>query len=151
LPERAGRLRALRGGIRRAGLASPALFESPVCRPQGGRRRAPRARAAKRRGTKQKKHRLCDAVPIRRPAKLGFRISDCCPLADSPARRGRALQSRTTRASGATPGRRRPDRRDRYPSVGPSAQPAQARSPSTRASASLPHRSQITRTSTILQ
>ena len=70
----------------------PSPPESPVCRPQGGRRRAPRARAAKWKATQQPQHRLYDAVPIRRPAKLGLRISDCCPQG-SPARRRRALQT----------------------------------------------------------
>ena len=71
----------------------PSPPESPVCRPQGGRRRAPRARAAKRADTNQAQHRLCYAVPIRGTGVNSVpRSPDCCPQG-SPARRGRALQS----------------------------------------------------------
>ena len=71
----------------------PSPPESPICRPQGGRLRAPRARAAKRADTNQLQYRLCYAVPIRGTGVSSVpRSPDCCPQG-SPARRRRALQS----------------------------------------------------------
>ena len=102
----------------------PSPPESPICRPQGGRHRAPRARAAKSKTTQQQQHRLCCAVPIRGTGVSSVpRSPDCCPQG-SPARRRRALQS--PRLPNSNPGhvpergRRHADTKQHRPPTHPS-------------------------------
>ena len=146
LPERGGRLRALRGGIRRVGPTSPARpnRQFAVRRANGAARRGRALQSGQARCACQRAFATKFQFEGRR--QLGLRISDCCPRSAQPrAPRARAAKSAAThpqpqppesqQAAQAVAARRAEEQKSRRPeTLNPPPPP-----PATPASKSSPH------------